>query len=449
MSRHAMSVTFLIGFLIGSPSSWADNWPQFRGPNAAGVAEGKGLPSEWSSSQNIRWKVEVPGVAWSSPVVWGDRVFVTTAISDSPQESPKKGLYFGGDRPAPRQATYRWEVLCLNRDDGKLLWRRVAVERKPSSSIHIKNSYASETPVTDGERLYAYFGAAGLYAYDFDGNLVWKKDLGSFKTRFGWGTASSPTLDGDRLFLLNDNEEQSFLVALDKRTGDELWRSERDEKSSWSTPFVWNNKQRTELVTCATKRVRSYDPATGKLLWELGGMSSICSPTPVASDELLYVSSGYVMDSKRPLFAVRAGASGDITLSGDQTANAGVAWCQKLGGAYMPSPVLDGGQVYVLYDRGFFASFDAMTGRPIYEKQRIEPGAGGFSASPWAYGGKLFCLNEDGDTFVIQAGSEFKILGKNSLDELFMASPAISGDILILRGMNHLYGIDNSSGSAR
>jgi outer membrane protein assembly factor BamB len=449
MDHRAMSVTILVSLLLRSHVAFADNWPQFRGPGASGVAAGTDLPTHWGPSENIRWKVQVPGVAWSSPVVWGDRVFVTTAISDSPQESPKKGLYFGGDRPAPRQATYRWEVLCLNRDDGKLLWQRVAVERKPSTSIHIKNSYASETPVTDGERLYAYFGAAGLYAYDFDGELVWKKDLGSYKTRFGWGTASSPALDGDRLFVQNDNEEQSFLVAFDKRTGDELWRAERDEKSSWSTPFVWRNKKRTELVTCATKRVRSYDPATGKMLWELAGMSSICSPTPVASDELLYVSSGYVMDSKRPLFAIRAGASGDISLTGDQTSNEGVAWCQKLGGAYMPSPVLDGGQIYVLYDRGFFASFDAKTGRPIYEKQRIEPGAGGFTASPWVYGGKLFCLNEDGDTFVIQAGREFKIVGKNSLDDQFMASPAMSGNILFLRGMSHLYSIESSSGSAR
>ncbi len=416
-----------------------ENWPQFRGANSSGVYAGKKLPSAWSGTQGIRWKTDIPGVAWSSPVVWGDRVFVTNAVSELPQESPKKGLYFGGDRPGPRATRYRWEVICLSRENGKVLWRSVAREDNPTSSIHIKNSYASETPITDGERLYAYFGAAGLYCYDLDGKLLWEKDLGTYKTRLGWGTASSPALDGDRIFIQNDNEEQSFLVALDKRTGEELWRVDRDEKSSWSTPFVWQNEQRTELVTCATKRVRSYDPATGELLWELSGMSVICTPTPVAGDELLYVSSGYVMDMRRPLFAIRPGASGDITLQGDETSNAGIAWCQKLGGAYMPSPVVVGDFIYVLYDRGFFACFNARTGEPVYEKKRIEPGAGGFTASPWAHDGKIFCLNEDGDTFVIQAGREFQILRKNSIDDMFMASPAISGGSLFLRGMGRVY----------
>jgi outer membrane protein assembly factor BamB len=416
-----------------------DNWPQFRGPGAAGVSSGRSLPAVWGTSQNIRWKVTIPGVAWSSPIVWGDRIFVTTAISDTPQEPPKKGLYFGGERPAPRQAAYRWELLCLARDDGRVLWRKVAREGKPTSSIHIKNSYASETPVTDGERVYAYFGAAGLHAFSLDGELVWKKDLGSFKTRFGWGSASSPVLDGDRLFILNDNEERSFVAAFDKRTGDELWRVNREEKSSWSTPFVWRTKLRTELVTCATHRVRSYDPATGTLLWELGGMSSICSPTPIAGDELLYVSSGYVLDTKRPMFAIRPGASGDISLKGRETSNASIAWFQRLAGPYIPSPVLYDGRIYVLYDQGFFACFDAAAGQPVYEKKRIEPGASAFTASPWAYDGKIFCTSEDGDTYVIAAGPEFRVIAKNSLDELVMASPAISGDALLMRGLDHLY----------
>jgi outer membrane protein assembly factor BamB len=369
-------------------------------------------------------------------------VFLTNAIADEPQEPPKKGLYFGGDRPTPRTATYCWELVCVDGDAGEILWRRPVREGKPTSSIHIKNSYASETPVTDGERVYAYFGAAGLHCFDFEGQLIWNKDFGSYKTRFGWGSASSPALDGDRLFVLNDNEEQSFLVALDKRTGEELWRVPRDENSSWSTPFVWRNSLRTELVTCATKRVRSYDPTTGELLWELGGMSSICSPTPIAGDDMLYVSSGYIMDQKRPLFAIRPGASGDISLEGDETSNESIAWCQKLGGPYIPSPVLLDGRIYVLYDRGFFACFDARSGRPVYDKQRIDSSAAAFTSSPWAYGGKVFCLSEDGDTYVIEAGSEFKIVAKNSIEELFMASPAIAGQRLLLRGMEHLYCIE-------
>jgi outer membrane protein assembly factor BamB len=424
---------------VSSSPLCAGDWPQFRGPSSSGVSDETGLPAHWGPSTSIRWKTAIPGVAWSSPIVWGDRVFVTTAASDAEQEAPKKGLYFGGDRLRPREATYRWELLALDGDDGSIVWRRVAKQAKPTTPIHLKNSYASETPVTDGERVYAWFGAAGLFCYDFAGRLVWEKDLGTFPTRLGWGTASSPALDGDRLFVLCDNEERSFLVALDKKTGEELWRVDRDEKSSWATPLVWKTDQRTELVTSATKRVRSYDPASGKLLWELSGMSVIACPTPVAGRDLLYVSSGYVLDTRRPLFAVRPGASGDITLADDASTNAGVVWRQKLGGPYNPSPLVYGDLVYVLYDRGFFACFDAATGKPVYDKQRIEPGAGGFTASPWAYDGKIFCLNEDGDTYVIQAGREFKIIGKNSLDEMCMASPAIAHGSLFLRGSQHLY----------
>lgn len=419
-----------------------DNWPQFRGTNASGVSHEAGLPVAWGNSQNVRWKVPIPGVAWSSPVVWGNHIYVTSAISETPQEVPKKGLYFGGDRPSPRATSYRWELICVDTTTGAIQWRSTARQGMPSSAIHIKNSYASETPVTDGDHVYAYFGAAGLYCFDRDGKLEWNRDLGSFKTRLGWGSASSPVLDGDRLFVLNDNEEQSFLVALDKRSGKELWRVSRDEKSSWSTPFVWHNRQRTELVTCATNRVRSYDPATGKLLWELAGMSVICSPTPVANEEMLYVSSGYVLDQKRPLFAIRAGASGDISLRDDETSNGSVAWCQKLAGPYIPSPLLFDGRIYVLYDRGFFECFDAQTGQPVYDKQRIDANAGAFTSSPWAYDGKIFCLSEDGDAYVIQAGPEFKILAKNSLDEMCMATPAIAGGHLFVRGMEHLYCIE-------
>jgi outer membrane protein assembly factor BamB len=438
-----------LAVVAGTYTSHAGDWPQFRGPGSAGVSDETGLPTHWAPTTNIQWKVAIPGVAWSSPIVSGDRVFVTTAVSDADQESPKKGLYFGGDRSRPPDATFRWELLCLDRDEGSIVWRRVAKQAKPTTPIHLKNSYASETPVTDGERVYAWFGAAGLFAYDLDGEVVWQKDLGAFPTRLGWGTASSPAIDGDRLFVQCDNEERSFLVAFNKKTGEELWRVDRDEKSSWSTPLVWKNERRTELVTSATKRVRSYDPASGKLLWELSGMSVIACPTPVAGRDLLYVSSGYVLDARRPLFAVRPGASGDITLADNESSNAGVAWRQKLGGPYNPSPLVYGGLVYVLYDRGFFACFEADSGKPVYDRQRIEPGAGGFTASPWAYDGKIFCLNEDGDTFVIQAGREFKLLGKNSLDEMCMASPAIAHGSLFLRGIQHVYCIRASTTAAK
>jgi outer membrane protein assembly factor BamB len=425
----------------------ADNWPQFRGANAAGVSGEGGLPAEWAADKNIRWKVPIPGVAWSSPIVWGDRVFVTTAASEKEPERPRPGLYFGGERPKPPDASFRWEVICLDAATGKMLWRKTAREGKPNTPVHLKNTYASETPVTDGARVYAYFGSAGLYCYDFAGELLWQKDLGTFKTRFGWGTASSPTIDADRLYVQCDSETDSFLVALDKQTGREVWRVPRDEKSSWSSPFLWQTKPRSELVTCGTNRVRAYDPASGKLLWELAGMSSIVSPTPFAANDLLYVSSGYVMDSKKPLFAIRPGGSGDLSLAGDATSNASIAWCQKQAGPYIPSPLVIGDYVYVLYDMGFFACYHARTGEPVYGKQRLD--SRNFTASPWSYGGKIFCLAEDGTAHVLQAGPEFKVLSKNSIPDMFMASPAIANGSLFLRSIGHLYCIREDSESVR
>jgi outer membrane protein assembly factor BamB len=244
-------------------------------------------------------------------------------------------------------------------------------------------------------------------------------------------------LHGDRVYVVNDNEEQSFLVALEKKTGEQIWRVDREEGSNWATPFVWENKERTEIVTPGTGKIRSYG-LDGQLLWELGGMSSIAIPTPFAGHDLLYVTSGYVRDQRRPLFAIRPGATGDISLAEDQTESESIAWCQKQAGPYNPSPILYGDYIYVLYDMGLIACYNAKTGEEIYGKRRIGPGAGAFTASPWAYDDKIFCLSEDGDTFVIKAGPEFELLGKNSLGELCMATPAIVGGGLIIRTVSHL-----------
>ena len=243
-----------------------------------------------------------------------------------------------------------------------------------------------------------------------------------------------------RLYIVNDNEEQSFVVALDKKTGDQIWRVERDEKSNWATPYIWENQQRTELVTAGQDKIRSYN-LDGKLLWELGGMSSITIPTPLAAHGLLYVTSGFVVDKKRPVFAIRPGASGDISLNDNQNSNEFIVWCQKQAGPYNPSPIVYGDYFYVLYDRGMLSCYDARTGAEVYSQQRIAPGANAFTASPWANDGKLFCLSEDGDTFVIQAGPEFKVLGKNALDEMCMATPAALRGSVIIRTISRLYRI--------
>lgn len=425
-----------------------EHWPQFRGPGARGVASGPNLPDRWSASENIAWKTDVPGRGWSSPIVWGNRVFLTTAVNSGELEPPKKGLYFGGNRPKPREVQEQYRVICLDLSSGKMLWERTVHRGPPNSPIHLKNSYASETPVTDGERVYACFGNQGLYCLDLEGRAVWSKRFEPRATRNGWGTAASPVLHGDHLYIVNDNDEQSYLECLDTRTGKEVWRTVRDEKSNWSTPFIWRNDRRTEIVTLGTGKVRSYD-LEGKLLWWFTGMSSITIATPYADKGLLYVSSGYVNDRHRPLYAIRAGASGDISLVADQTSNKSIAWCNPIAAPYNPSTLLYDGRLYVLYDRGLVACFRPLTGEPVFERQRLPSGLH-FTASPWAYNGKIFCLNEDGVTFVLHAGDTFELLHTNKLTDgdMCMATPAIVGDRLLLRTSKRVYCVRQPGSSA-
>ena len=415
------------------------NWPQFRGPGALGVAEDQRLPELWTTNENVAWNIDVPGRGWSSPVIGGNKLFLTTVVSDGATEEPRKGLYFGGERKEPPQSKHHWIVLCYDARSGKEVWRRESFTGTPANQLHLKNTYASETPVIDGARIYAYFGNIGLFTYDLDGHPLWSTNWPAVKTRNGWGSAASPVLHKGRLFLVNDNDEASFVVALDASTGKEIWRKERDEKTNWSTPYIWENEKRTELITTGTKRVRSYD-LDGNLLWEFGGMSSIVIPTPFSGHGLLYVCSGYVGDKIRPVFAIKPGASGDSSLEENETSNQFIAWSQPLAAPYNPSPLLYRDNLYVLFDFGFLSCHDAKTGKQIYEKQRIRPeGNTAFTASPWAYNGKIFALSEDGDTYVFQAGPEYKLLHKNSLDEMCMATPAIADGKLYIRTLSKLY----------
>jgi outer membrane protein assembly factor BamB len=412
---------------------------------------GSRLPSEWGSDKNVLWKVTIPGSGWSSPIVWGDKVFVTTAITDSPAPPAggrpggggKQGGGKQGGRGAAPDAVYRWEVHCLDRTTGKPLWKQLAHESKPRVLMtQPANTLASETPVTDGERLFAYFGAVGLFCYDLDGKPLWKKDLGAFRMRDNWGTASSPVLDAGRLFILCDNEEKSFLVALDAKTGDELWRVSRDEPTTWGTPLIWRNKVRTELVTTGIRKIRSYDPVSGKLLWELGGIGSgrsQCRASPVGDEEMLYAGIGGPPGGD-PLFAVRAGATGDITLKNGETSNTGVAWVSARGGPAMASPLVYRGYVYVVEPQNgdLMSCYDAKTGQPAYSRVRL--GSGSITASPWAYDGKVFFLDQRGQTVVVRAGPQFEVVGKNALSsETTWASPALAGGALFVRGTGHLY----------
>ncbi len=413
------------------------HWPQFRGPDSSGSAASAKLPEKWSTSENVAWKADIPGKGWSSPIVWGDRVFVTTVSSDEPGREPRKGLYIQDLRGTIPTGTHHWQVQCLDLASGKELWRKEAHAGKPSFTIHLKNSYASETPVTDGKHVYAYFGNVGLFCYDFAGELKWSRTWDPVETRLGWGTAASPALHDGRIYLVNDNDKESYLVALDAATGKDIWRVKREEKSNWATPFVWKNDLRTEIVTAGTGKVRSYD-LDGKVLWELGPMSMTAIPTPFAAHGLLYVTSGYVMDSTRPMYAVRPGAKGDISLKGEQKSNEFIAWSLPQIGPYHPTPVVVGETLYVLYDRGLLAGFDAKTGRELLARTRLTGGTA-YTASPWSAGGKLYCLSEDGDTLVIEPGSTLQILATNRLEEMALATPAIAGDRLLIRTQSKIY----------
>jgi outer membrane protein assembly factor BamB len=433
--------------LASLPLAAGDTWPQFRGPRSSATAEGAGLPAAWSASENsenIVWRLPLSGMAWSSPIVWKSKVFFTNAVSEGEEETPRKGLYFGGNRSTPSAHIHRHLVTCVDFDSGRVLWERLAQAGPPRTTRHLKNSYASETPCTDGERVYAYFGSLGLlHAYDLEGELQWARQWETFETRYDWGSAASPVVHEGRVYLLNDNEESSFLEALDAESGEKRWRVARDEKSNWSTPFVWSHEARTEVVTAGSNGVRSY-ALDGTLLWQLRGMSSIAIPTPFAGLGLLHVGSGYVGDDHRPLYAIRPGAAGDITLEEGAASSPAVAWYLRQAAPYNPTPVYFEGSVYVLYDRGFLAAFDARTGEALYageEKRRLARQANAFTASPWAYNGHIFCLSEDGDTFVVRAGPEFEVVRVNSLEEMCMATPAIAGESLILRTAEALYRI--------
>lgn len=443
LSRRMKWTVVLLCFLglAGASGAAQENWPQFRGPGARGVSENEHLPESWSTNKNVEWRIDVPGRGWSSPVVWGKRIFLTTVTSEGKVEEPRKGLYFGGERKEPPSDRHAWLVLCYDLESGRELWRAEAHAGVPPNQTHLKNTYASETPATDGERVYVYFGNIGLFCYDLEGKPLWSARWDPVKTRYGWGSAASPIVYDGRVYLVNDNEDGSFVTALDAKTGREIWRKPREEKSNWATPFIWRNALRTELVTAGTHRVRSYD-LEGNLLWELGGMSSISIPTPFAGKDLLYVCSGYVGDKTRPIFAIKPGASGDISLKPGETGNDFMAWFQPAAGPYNPSPLLAGDFLYVLFDFGFLSCHNAKTGEVVYEKQRIRPeGQTAFTASPWAARGKIFALSEEGDTYVFEAGPEYRLLGKNSLEEMCMASPALAGDRLILRTISRLYSI--------
>jgi outer membrane protein assembly factor BamB len=409
-----------------------DDWPRWRGPNNDGMARGD-APLEWNDTKNIAWRATIPGRGHSSPVIWGDKIFLTTAVpaGDAPASQVQQGSGRGAGGGAGAGREHKFLVLCLNRNTGKVIWERVAKSATPHEGYHGKyGSFASNTPVTDGKHLYAFFGSRGLYKYDLNGNLVWQKDFPPMRMRLQFGEGSPTSLDGDTLYLKFDQEEGSYMVALDKNSGKELWRVSRDELSSWSPPLVVTHNGRKQVVVSASTRVRSYDPATGKLIWETAGLGSNVIPAPVTANNMVYVMSGH----REPnMLAVRLGREGNLT------GTDAIAWTNDRGNSYSASPVLHEDKLYFVSDNGMISCLNALTGEPYYRQQRL-PKPYTLKSSPVGANGKLYVSTESGDVVVVKMGEKYEVLAINTLaDQMFISTPAIAGGSIYLRGPETLY----------
>jgi outer membrane protein assembly factor BamB len=423
----------------------AGAWPSFRGREAAGISDKQNLPDTWNpaTGQNILWRTPIPGLAHSSPIVWGDTIFVTSAISGRANATFKPGLYGDGDASDDR-SSHRWMLYAIDKKTGKIRWERVAAQGEPRNKRHIKSTYASASPATDGRIVVAWFGSQGIYAYDMNGGLRWSVDLGRVDMgaydipAYEWGPASSPIIWNDLVIVQCDTQADSFLIALNVQTGETAWKTDRQELPSWGTPTVVTTAAGPELITNASNFVRGYDPKTGRELWKLGGSSKITAPTPIFANGLHIIASGRAPE--RPVFAVKAGARGDLTLAKDATSNAQVAWSKTGRGSYMPTPLVYQGTVYVLGNNGVFDAYELETGKDIY-RQRLPLVGSGYSASPVAADGKIYLTNEDGEMLVIAAGPEFKHIATNSIGETAMATPALSDGVMYVRGASTLFAI--------
>lgn len=413
------------------------------------MAEGHATPVRWNAQtgENVLWKLPIPGLSVASPIVWGDRVFVVTAVSGDPKnETFRHGLY-GDVEPHSDTSRHTWKIYAIDRQSGKIVWERIAHEGVPKTKRHTKSSQASSTPVTDGRHVAAFFGSEGLYVYDWKGKLLWKKDLGVlnagwfYDPDYEWGMASSPIIHRNMVIVQCDVQKNSFIAAFDVSTGKQMWRTERDEIPSWGTPTVYEGQGHAELVTHATKFIRGYDPLTGQELWRLGPNSEVTAPTPFAAHGLIYVTNGY--RGIQPIYAIRPGGRGDISLQGEAASSPHVAWSLKRGGPYMPTPLVYGDYFYTTNNSGILTVYQAKTGERVYQ-QRLGKG-GAYSASVVAADGKIYFSSEDGDIYVVKAGTQYELLATNSMGEVLMATPAVSQGVIYVRGLKHLFAISDKS----
>ena len=414
------------------------HWPQFRGWQASGVAHGARTPEKWTEP---KWKTPIPGLGLSCPVIWGDRVFVTTAVSQGGNEDLKIGLY-GDIASVDDDSKHSFQVWCLDKRDGRVLWKQTAHEGVPKGKRHPKSSHANPTPATDGKHLVAFFGAEGLFCYDMEGKLLWRKDLGPLNSGYfvvpsaEWGFASSPVIHDKFLIVQCDVQTNSFLAALDIKDGKELWRTARTDVPTWSTPTVDVRPDRFQVIVNGFKHTGGYDLYTGKELWKLGRAGDIPVPTPIIAHDLIFTTSAHGRLS--PLNAIRLNATGDITPPSNETTNAHIAWSTTRGGNYMQTPIVVGDYLYACGDHGVVKCFTAKTGQQHYSERLGTGGRLGFTASPVATSDKVYFTSEEGVVYVVKAAPKFEVLAKNELGEPCMATPAISGDALFFRTRKHL-----------
>ena len=460
MKRSFLFGAGILGLTLAAapspPPDFDDQWPNWRGPDNTGMAR-TGAPVRWSTTENVKWKTAIPGKGHSTPIIWEDRIYLTTAIPAAPMPEPRRREFTrpprrprterGQDRPDRErrrrrgerrrrmpmaQVEHKFEVLCLDKNTGKTLWRNTAVVETPHEGYHRRyGSFASNSAVTDGRYVYAFFGSRGLYVYELDGKLAWKKNFGvKMRMRNGFGEGTAPVLHGDALILNFDHEGQSFILALDKNTGTELWRRDRDERSTWTTPLITEYAGTTQVIVTGDNKVRSYDLANGDLIWECGGLGTNPVPLPVRHQDTVIVMTGHRSPN---MLAIRLDRKGDLT---DTDA---VLWTNQRGNAYTASPVYADGKLYVLTDRGLISCFDAGTGKPFYQQQRL-PNPYQFKASPLGSDGRLYLASEQGDVIVLKMGEQYEVVAVNSMpDHFFISSPVVVDNQLFLRSQDTLY----------
>ena len=430
-----------VATIASQPEGFEKNWHHWRGPHATGAAVDANPPTTWSETENIRWKVAIPGTGHAAPIIWEDKIFIQTAIKvEAPKEEPEQkadddnpfsGFFQEGRERSGSTDMYKFDLIALNRSNGDILWQKTLKEIAPHEGTHQDASFASNSPVTDGEHVYAYFGSRGLYCVDMMGNVQWEKDIGTMYKRNTFGEGSCPVLYENTLVVVQDHEGDSFITALNKRTGDVLWKTERDERTTWFSPIIVESNGKPQVVTAGTNRVRSYDLATGELVWDGDGLTANSIPSPVAADGYVYLMSGFRGSDLQAIHLSEA--TGDITDSG------AIVWRHNRNTPYVPSPLLYKDTIYFISsNKGILSALNTKTGGSFYGPERLK-GVSGVYASIVGAGDRVYIAGRNGTVNVIQYGSEFKVLAENKLDDSFNASPAIVGSELYLRGTHHLY----------